>query len=302
MLISFGELLVDLIKNQENAFDAFPGGSPANFSVGLARLGLRPKLIACVGRDFFGDMLIDNLKKENVDTSAIKRSGKKTTLVFVELNETIPEFVFYRSADVDICKEDINETFFCGAKWFHFVSLSLTEDRMREALFHCLKLAKTYGLTVSFSPNIRKDIWNKKIDKHIFKSLEYVDVLIASQSEYEHIFGKASFEAVSKMFNIGKIAVTKGKDGCSLYSNHRTNGTIIQHPAFAVETVDTTGAGDAFAAGFVYSLMKGKADDEAIRFASAVAALSTTKKGAMSGLPVLEDVEDFLTNQNNNII
>ncbi|MBU2519726.1 MAG: carbohydrate kinase [Nanoarchaeota archaeon] len=297
MYISFGELLVDMIK-KDGKFHPYPGGAPANFSVALARLGIKPKLIASVGKDSFGDMLIETIKKENINVNHIKRSDKKTTLVFIELKNAVPEFVFHRSADVDIKKEEISENIFIDVEGFHFGSLSLTENPVREALFHCLEIAKTYGILVSFSPNIRNDLWSKSLDEHLYEALKYVDVLIASENEFEYMFGNETMKNVSKKYNIKKIAVTRGKNGCILFS--RTNRKIIQHPIFSVDVADTTGAGDAFAAGFVYSLLKNKNDEESIRFASAVAALSTTKNGAMSALPKIKEV-NFYLNRNKKI-
>ena len=291
MYVSFGELLVDMIKKDEK-FHPYPGGAPANFSVALSRLGIKPKLIASVGKDFFGDMLIETMKKENINVNHIKRSDKKTTLVFVKLKNNVPEFIFHRNADVDIKKEDINENIFADVRGFHFGSLSLTENPIRESLFHCLEIAKTYGLLISFSPNIRDDLWNKDLDVYLYEALKYVDVLMASENEYEYMFKNEALKTISEKYSIKKIAVTKGKDGCILFS--RTNRKIIQYPIFPVDVVDTTGAGDAFAAGFVYSLLKNKSDKEAVKFASVVAALSTTKKGAMSALPSLEEVKRFL--------
>ena len=289
MLISFGELLVDMVRGGDK-FKPFPGGAPANFSVALGRLGIKPKLIASVGRDFFGDMLINSLERENVDIDCIKRSEKRTSMAFVELKGGAPEFVFYRNADTDISKDDVDIGIFEGAKWLHFGSLSLTEDSLRETLFHCIRMAKRHELKVSFSPNIRSDLWSESFDSHLYRFLDYVDVLILPKSEFDYMFGPDDPKKVGKNYYIEKIIVTEGENGCTLYSKN-----IIKQPIFSVNTIDTTGAGDAFSAGFVYSQLKGKSDKESLRFASMVAALSTTGKGAMSSLPTLKEVEDSLS-------
>ncbi len=294
MIIGFGELLIDMIRGEEDGvFRHYPGGAPANFCVGLARLGLRPRLIASVGRDFFGDMLVESMQKENIDVSGIKRSSRKTTLVFVQLKDAVPSYIFYRQADIDISKRDIRQDFFENAKWFHFGSLSLTDQPIRDTLFHCLRLAKKSGLSVSFSPNIRSDLWNRSLDSYLHEALRHVDVLIASEDEYSYMSGKEGPKEMLDKFGIRNLIITKGKSGCEFHSN----GFSIRHPAFRVSAVDTTGAGDAFSAGFVYSQIKGKTDKESLIFASAAAALSTTKKGAMSALPTLEDIRNFTSRQ-----
>ena len=120
-----------------------------------------------------------------------------------------------------------------------------------------------------------------------------VDVLFSSEGEYRHLFGDANPKRVSDRYRIATICVTKGPAGCTVFSG----GKAVDVPGFKVEAVDTTGAGDAFAAGFTYSTLNGKPPAEAARFANAVAALSVTKKGAMSALPTLSEVESFLRQQ-----
>ncbi|MFH1444992.1 MAG: carbohydrate kinase [Nanoarchaeota archaeon] len=297
MLISFGELLVDMIKNDgEDRFHPYPGGAPANFSVALARLGFRSKLIASVGKDFFGDMLVDTLKNENVDVKNVKRSEGKTSLAFVELKRGVPKFIFYRDADLDIKDNDIDERAFINASAFHFGSLSLTDETIRNTLFSCLNTARMHGALVSFSPNIRSDLWGNNLNKHLYRALEFVDVLISSESEFKYMFGSRTMEQVSREYSIKKIAITRGENGCILYLNHDgIDGKTIEHYAFPVDAIDTTGAGDAFAAGFICSLLNSKDDSDSVHFASAVAALSTTKKGAMPALPTKKEVDDFLS-------
>ena len=163
MVISYGEFLVDMMMEGEG-FVPYPGGAPANYAVGLSRLGERPKLIASVGKDFFGDMLVRRAQGESVDTAYVKRSEEKTTLAIVKLTAGVPDFIFYRLADADISPGDIDESAFQGERWMHCGFFSLTDQRTADTLYHCLGLAHANGLDISCSPNIRPDVWDRRFD------------------------------------------------------------------------------------------------------------------------------------------
>jgi fructokinase len=295
MIVSFGELLVDMIRKGEG-YVPFPGGAPANFAVGTSRLGLRVKLVSAVGREPFGPFLIDAMKAEGVDVSAVKKSYKRTTLAFVELRESVPEYFFYRGADTDIWKDDVPKDVFEGAGFFNFGSLSLTDLPVRDTLFHCLAAASKMGVQVSFCPNLREDLWKEELDKHLEKALEYTDIMIASEAELEHMAtretGSMKERVLSLMdrFSLQRLAVTLGSRGAVL----GTKDGFFERPAFKVVAVDTTGAGDAFSAGLIAGLSSGMGDRESLRFASATAALTVTEMGAMSALPTRKKVDGFL--------
>lgn len=302
MIISFGESLIDMIQ-EGSCFRPFPGGAPLNFAVGVSRLGLKCKMIACVGNDIFGKTLVNMMKKEGIDTQHVKKINDRTTLAFVQLDENgIPEFFFYRCADKEIKREDIDENIFKEAKLFHFGSLSLTEGSLRETLFHCLELAKKHSVTISFTPNIREDLWKEEFNVYLKKALEYPDLIILSKSELDYMakieeMGEDSFEERAKKITehgIKLAAITLGKDGAALAGKN----LFLKTPAFNVNVVDTTGAGDAFASAFVYAFLNGFEAEKMLRFANAAAAISITKKGAISALPKKADVEKFITDFN----
>lgn len=294
MIIAFGELLVDMIKRGAS-YTPFPGGAPANFAVGVSRLGLKSKIIACVGKEPFGDFLVDCVRREGVDAGSIKRTDKQTTLAFVELKENgSPEFFFYRGADIELSANDISPGVLSGASHMHFGGLSLTTLPIRDALFTCLASAKSLGLTTSFSPNLRKDLWSKSFDPHLKKALNQVDILISSKEEFKHISGgqdtAAEARALMEKHGIKTVAVTMGAKGAIMVTPDQS----ITSPAFKVQTVDTTGSGDAFAAAMIYGMNTGMEGETLLRFAGAAAAISTTKFGAMSALPNKKEVDDFL--------
>jgi fructokinase len=290
MILSFGELLVDMIM-EGGAYVPYPGGAPANFAVAVSRLGQKVRLMASVGKEGFGDFLVEHLGKEGVDTSLVKRSEKRTTLAFVELKDGIPDFFFYRGADTDINPNDIDARLLKGVGHLHCGGFSLASTPVRDALFSLLEVARNNGVRVSFSPNTRPDVWSSELDRHLHRTLDFVDILIASRPEFEHLSRGTSPRGVLERYGIDTLIITKGRDGSELFSKGRNS----RFPAFNVSLVDSTGSGDAFAAGIVCGLVEGRKGRDLLRFASAVAGISVTRNGAMSALPTRKQVDDFFS-------
>ncbi len=300
-VISFGEALIDMIGergrglNGTNRFEKHFGGAPANYAIAVRRLDVHSALLTRISNDGFGDFLMGVLSKNKVDTSMVVRTKKKTTLAFVSLNARgVPEFSFYRNdtADLDVRESDVKEKYFKRAKIFHFCSLSLVDEPVRSALFKALTLAKKHGVLVSFDPNLRKDLLKRDTMKYVRKAAKYADVIIPSEEEAKEISMEKSLRRALKKFKGKRVIATRGSRGSTMYYN----GKIVSFPAFNVNVVDTTGAGDAFSAGVSVGLLRGLDGVELLKFASAVAALSIQRKGAISSLPTRREVERFLSN------
>jgi len=298
-IIAFGEVLIDLIgekgKGIKNSsfFQKCFGGAPANYAIACARLGAKVSLLTKISKDNFGEFLIETLKKEKVDVSYVKRTSKKTTLAFVALDEKgKPDFIFYRdnTADTNIRKNDIKEDLFKKAKIFHFCSLSLTVNPVRSALFYALELAKKYKLIVSFDPNLRPALMKKDTLFWVKKALKYTDLFLPSEEEMFLITQKRNLDEAVKSLRIEKIIVTRGEKGAILYEKNKK----VSFKGFKVKVLDTTGAGDAFSAGISVGILKKYKGKKLLKFANAVAAISVQKIGAISSLPTLKEVKEFL--------
>lgn len=304
-IIALGEILIDFfgekgkgLKNSVNFIKCF-GGAPANYVIAAAKLGAKASLLASISRDFFGEFLIEALKKEKVDTSLVQRTDKKTSLAWIALDEKgRPDFTFFweNTSNTDLRKEHIKEAWFKKAKIFHFCSLVLTAPVSRTALFKALELAKKNKLIISFNPNLRKDLMKKDTLFWAKKALKYTNLLIASENELYLITGEKNMEKAVKKLKIEKIIVTRGEKGSVLYEKNKK----IVVSAFKVKAIDTVGAGDAFSAGISVGLSKGYQGEKLLKFANGVAALSIQNRskakmfGAISSLPTLKEVEKFL--------
>lgn len=313
---AMGELLIDFIPVQKgvslvevNEFIKMPGGAPANVVATVSKLGGKSRFIGQVGKDAFGDFLIDTLRQYNVDTQYIEQTSKaKTTLAFVSLtNEGERDFIFYRNPSADqlfessqIKKASLEHTI------FHFCSVSLSNDPIKEAHRYAIQLVKENNGFISFDPNIRLALWQ---DHDAYRSvikafMPYANLLKISSDELYFITGiKDEQEAIASCFvgDVEYIILTRGKDGVDFYTK-----TITYHvPGFHVHPRDTTGAGDAFIGAFLYQLSKDELTPssfdqkivEYLRFANAVAALTTTRPGAMHAIPDEDEVLLFLEKQ-----
>lgn len=302
-IITLGETLIDFtpLDNDNRDFRKNPGGAPANVAVALVRLGAKVSFIGKVGDDLFGKFLLNKLKEENVDiTSTFSTKKARTAITFVSLDEKGDrsfEFYIDPSADRFLKPEEIKEKVFEDNKIFHFGSISLIDEPARSATLKAIKLAKKNNNLVSYDPNLRLSLWNsvKKAKKIIVSVLDKCDILKVSKEELKFITEKSDIESGIKLirnnYNIPYIFVTDGNKGS--YSYH---SKLEYTEAYKVETVDTTGAGDAFVAGILYNfnkVEKKRIDDEFIKkatqFANYLASQAVTHKGAMTSLPKLNE-------------
>ncbi len=305
-VIAIGEILIDMIADMpakpledQTNFKRFAGGAPANFAVGIRHLGLSSGLITKVGDDFFGHFLIKTLENEDVEVSQVKITSEyKTALAFVGLDENrSPSFSFYRSpcADIMLAPEEISEEYIKSAKLLMCGTVSMADEPARSAIFKAIDYAKKRGLQVACDPNLRDDLWhNKDPREHIFKVLKDTDIFLPSISEAEFITGEKGERAFETILELGPsiIGVTRGVEGATIL----TKDGIFSAPSYKIDVVDTTGAGDAFAAGLITGLLTNMPLEKIPYFANAVSALKITRKGAMN-VPHRQEVEDFMNQQ-----
>ena len=311
-VVALGELLIDFTPNGIDAagnpiFTAIPGGAPANFLAALARCGASCAMIAKVGRDFFGSMLRDRIEQAGVDSSGIIMDPDVfTTLAFVSLSENGERsFSFARKpgADTRLRPDEVPVALIQNTKVFHFGTLSMTNEPSRSATVRAIELAKASGAALSFDPNYRAPLWENEHDaiEAIRFGLSKADLVKISDNEAQ-MLGFSSYEALAKEFFSGGgsvLFVTCGSEG-AWYFGKDGSGFL---PAFSVSAIDTNGAGDIFGASALARLLKtGKPQQQlskadlfaATRYASAAAAISTTRHGAIPSIPAPDEVELFL--------
>ena len=311
-VIALGELLIDFTMNGQseqgnNMFEACPGGAPCNVLALLNKMGKKTAFIGKVGKDQFGALLRDTITEAGIDASNLKvDENVNTTLAFVH---TFPdgdrEFSFYRNpgADMMLTADEVNPEVVKDTKVFHFGTLSMTHEGVREATKKAVETAKANGCLVSFDPNLRPPLWSSlDLAK---EQMEYgfgkCDILKISDNEIQFVSGKEDYDEgiayLQETYNIPLILLTMGKDGSRAYYK----GMRVERPGFSVKAIETTGAGDTFCGSSLNYLVDHDFENlteeqlgEMLTFANAAAALVTTKKGAIKAMPVKEEVLELI--------
>lgn len=312
--LCIGELLIDFVSTTPDVtlaeapgFVKAPGGAPANVAVGLAKLGIDAGFIGKVGADAFGDFLRETLEQNSVDTSyLVSGETSRTTLAFVATrSDGMKDITFYRhpGADIQLSPDEIDMGYVQSAELFHYGSVSLSHSPSREATFQTIQSAKASGAMLSYDPNLRLMLWDNANDakQWIWEVMPYADVVKISEEEWEFVTGDAELTSgIERILGLGVklLVVTLGERGC-----YYTNGTAAGYvDGFAVDVVDTLGAGDAFAAAMLMQLVKHEDIsaldaprlDFMMRYANAAGALATQKVGVIPALPMPSEIQQFL--------
>jgi len=305
-LVSAGEIVVEIMADRVDQSLAepgllhgpFPSGAPAIFIAQAARLGQPAGLISAVGDDDFGHLNIDRLRDWGADVSAIAVHKEQATgTAFVSYRaDGSRHFVFNikNSAAGSIEIDEGAVALLAGADHFHVMGSSLFSERATSVILAGIEMVKRKGGTVSFDPNIRKEMIELPgMREALTKVLMLTDIFLPSGEEL-FIFTDAADEAsaVTEMLarGISAVIVKKGSAGAVYYDRHRQ----VTAQGFPVTEVDPTGAGDCFGAGFVSFWLRGAHPEDALRIACACGALAVTRKGPMEGIAKLAEVQAFL--------
>ncbi|MBE0688952.1 MAG: fructokinase [Anaerolineae bacterium] len=306
-IVCMGELLIDFVAlesgvtvGEASGFVKAPGGAPANVCVAAARLGMPAAFLGQVGDDPFGHHLAEVLHRENIDVRGLLFSREaRTMLAFVSLGaDGERSFSFYRnpSADMLLRPEEVAYDVIDDKRIFHYGSITMIEEPCRSALLAALRYARDRGLIISYDPNLRLALWPdaESARTGMLAGMEYATVLKVSEEELEFLTGGHD---VTPLWHdaMKLIVVTRGAAGASAF----TRSARADAPGFAVTAVDTTGAGDGFVAGLLLGILKHGIENaeklpEMLRFANAVGAITTTKKGAIPALPTRVEATAFM--------
>ena len=293
-----GSLNMDLVVNVDTMpkpgqtllggnFKEVPGGKGANQAVAMARLEGNVSMIGKVGNDGFGKALIEALNSDNVNTNHIYKADCATGVAFITVDSNAQNsIVVAPGANFELTKDDIDKNIDC-IKNCDIVVIQL--ETPLETVKYALQVSKDLGKYTILNPAPAV-----KLDDEIISN---VDLLTPNETELEIISGmkiddeESIKSAAQKMIEKGvkELIVTLGSKG-SLYISKDNS---FFKPAYKVDAVDTTAAGDSFTGALAVALSNNKSMEEAMDFASKVGALSVMKEGAQSSLPTLKDVENF---------
>ncbi|MUG69420.1 MULTISPECIES: carbohydrate kinase family protein [Paenibacillus] len=311
IVYTIGEALIDFIPTEKgiglkdvSGFERAAGGAPFNVACAVAKLGGSSSFIGKLGRDAFGDFLVETMSGIGVDVRHVLRTGEaKTGLAFVSLSsDGNRDFSFYRnpSADMLLAADEIGGIPFGNGDILHFCSVDLIEAPVKYAHLQAIEAVKAMGGIVSFDPNVRLPLWSspEACRRTILAFLPKAHIVKISDEELAFVTGLEDEEqAIASLFtgDVRHVVYTKGAAGAVWY----TADERVAVPGHSVTVADTTGAGDAFIGALLYQLhtrelpvngLEPGVIHEMLAYANAAGAIATTRKGAVSSLPGNEDV------------
>ena len=298
-VIGLGEVCIDWVAFVERfpepdekiyslRMEKFPGGVIANFCVGAARLGLRVGFMGGVGRDPEGECLLKNFQENGVDYSHTKVRGDRGSAVNMlvvnregQKTAVIDPNLYNNALDPD----ELDEEYIASSRCIH---TSAIKPRTAEEAF---RIAGRRGVVTSV--DLEKQVVETDPET-VRRILSMTNILIPNKMGARRFTGKEDLvEAGRTLLSYGPevVVITVGEDGAIVI----TREAVERVPAYRVKAVDATGAGDAFAAGFIYGyVVRGWDPYKSARMGNAVAAIKCLSPGAQTGLPTIDKVKEFL--------
>jgi sugar/nucleoside kinase (ribokinase family) len=265
------------------------GSASAIFAAGIAKLGYPVTFVSQVGQDRFGDFCIAALKDAGISTRYVRRKAKDKTGVTIALSNTRDRaLITFPGAIASFSAKDCDISLMKRHHHLHLTSYYL-QRALKPSFPALFRHAKAAGLTTSFDPNSDP---NQKWSRSINSVLKYTDVLFVNEREAKALTRRMNKrEALKALGQLVPCAVVKQGPGGAVAIQ---NDEVIAAPGFQVKAVDTTGAGDSFAAGFVSAYVRRVPLTECLRIANACGALSTLAPGGTPGQPTQEELQRFL--------
>lgn len=259
------------------------GGQVATALACCARLGLRAKYIGVTGTDDNGRRIREELGRRTIDlTDAVIRDLPNQFAVILIDEQSGERIVLWdRDERLQLRDHELPPDALCATRILH------VDDVDQEAAIRAARLAGTRGVVVTSDIDRATDLTMelvRSVTVPVFA--EHVPRALTGEDDPERALRKLRRE------HPGLLCVTLGANGAVALDDDR----FLRSPAFKVNAVDTTGAGDVFRGGFIYALLGGRSPMESLRFANAAAAVSCTRRGAMNGVPNLEEVTALLAN------
>lgn len=316
MVICIGEVLFDLISDQPGlpladvtAWTPYPGGAPANVACALSQLGLSTAFIGSIGQDAMGAELAETLRSHQVDLSGLQlipSHPTRSVLVTrsVQGDRSFAAFGGNRSsdcfADTFLSADHLPKGLFEPGCYLVTGTLGLAAPDSAGAIHYAIDLVRQQGGTIVTDINWRPVFWPDPdfAEPLILDLVAKTDLLKLTDEEAHCFFQTEDPEAIHDRYpHLQGILLTQGEKGCKYW----ILGNCGEMSAFKVDVEDTTGAGDAFLAGFLSQYIQNPQRycdpslvEQAIRYASAAGALTTLKPGAIAALPTPREVEAFL--------
>lgn len=314
LVLSFGETLIDLIAadgsgslEDVSALAVRPGGAPANAAVALARLGVPSGFCGVVGNDPFGAKLRRTLAADGIDLSRLRGTDEADTTIAFAWKDARGDghFRLLRMADALLDHRDVERAGVQEAKAIVVGSVSLSAEPSRGAVTEATRIAAAAGVPICFDVNARPTLWPSPdaAREACAPILARATLLKLSLDDAAFLFetGITPEAAIQRGLATGArfVVLTDGGRGAWFAAPDEGLSFAERYiPAFAVDAIEPTGAGDAFAGAVISRLIANdwaSLNGDDVRFASAAGALTTTRRGAIEALPMRAEVDAFLS-------
>lgn len=309
-LLCMGRSSIDLYSNDIGApfetitnFAALVGGCPTNISVGTRRLGLKSTLLTGVGADPVGQFILHFLRGEGVDTTfTVTKPGHITSAVLlgIEPPDKFP-LVYYRDncADIELTIDDVLASPIPEARLLLISGTGLSKEPSRSATQYAAEWASDVGTEVVLDLDYRPTQWHDARAYGITTraTLPMVDIAIGTEDEVKAAAGAETGEAAVERLLQGvrkAVVYKRGGDGSSVYTK---DGAVYHASAFKIVVLNTLGAGDAFASGFIYGHLNGWDWHKAARMGNATGAIVVTRQGCANDMPILDEALALVESQ-----
>lgn len=289
-ILVVGSINIDLVMNTERiakvgetvrgtSFNNFAGGKGANQAVAAARLGANVKMLGAVGNDAYGNVLIEGMQKDGIDTSGIERFDTSTGVAVIVVCNGDNSIIINAGANALVTPEYIDRHI-DAIEWADFVIMQY--EIPMETVLHTAKIAHALGKTVVINPAPMAETPEELI--------KICDLFVPNQTEANTLLGEEYDEqtAVKKINELGakSVLITLGSKGSLMFDGRDMEYT----PAVKAEAVDTTAAGDCFIGALITALSEDKPMKEAVQFATKAASISVTRNGAQTSLPYRKEM------------
>ena len=322
-VITIGRAGVDLYGSQVGSrledmgsFDKYIGGSPTNIACGTARLGLKSALISRVGDEHMGRFIIEQLRREGVNTDGVVTDPDRLTalvLLGIRDREQFP-LIFYREncADMALCEDDIDEGFIASARSVVPTGTHLSNPRTEAAVLKALKLARKHGLKTALDIDYRPNLWNvarhgegesrfvesERVTAKLQESLHLFDLIVGTEEEF-HIAG-GSTDTIEALRNVRKVSdatlvCKRGPLGAVAFEGEVPDSFDDGQtgPGFPIEVFNVLGAGDGFMSGLLKGWLDGEDWPVALKYANACGAFAVSRHGCTPAYPSWQELQFF---------
>jgi 2-dehydro-3-deoxygluconokinase len=273
------------------------GGAESNLAIALSRLGISSGWVSYLGDDEPGQLVLDRIRAEGVDTSRVRRlEGHPTGLYLREKVGEVARVYYYRrgSAASTMEPEAFDPEYLEGARFLHLTGITpALSDECRSFALWAAREARAAGTRVSFDVNYRSKLWSAQDAKAFAgEMIPEVDLLLVGDEEARALWGRDDEELLRELAEQGpsEVVLKRGAEGSIVLFEDK----VLEQPGFEATEVDPVGAGDAFDAGYLAGHLWDLGAEERLRVANALGAMSVATLGDYEGMPDGRELWDFL--------